>query len=45
MPGKAQQLRGGSQVGLRPEDVIVAHVGGKPWEAGVQLDSLAIPAG
>lgn len=45
MASKVQQLRRGVQVGLRAEDVVVAHVSGKPGKAGVQIDSLAIPAG
>jgi hypothetical protein len=44
MGGEPEEFGRGGQVGLRSQDVVMAHVGGKPRKAGVEVNPLSIPA-
>jgi hypothetical protein len=44
MGGEPKEFRRGSQIGLRSQDVVMAHVCGKPRKASVEVNPLSIPS-
>jgi hypothetical protein len=44
MSGKTEEFGCSGQVGLRPQDVVMPHIGGKPREPGLQVDALPRPS-
>jgi len=44
MGGEPKEFGRGGQIGLRSQDVVMAHIGGKPRKASVEVNPLSIPS-
>ena len=44
MGGEPEECGRGGQIGLRSQDVIVAHIGGQPRKASLEVDALSRPS-